>query len=245
MSNYIPYVFTKNDIIDDFASEQQYKNWLAKQVYNKRIAKVRRNLYVQVDASNYPLSNKFEIASKITEDAFLCYHSALEYYGIANQVFNVVTVGSEKRFNSFEFNGVEYMHRPIKCHEEILNIVTSSTRVTSLERTIIDCIFDIDTGGGIEEIIYALEQIRYLDEYKLKAVLDAYNSVILYQKVGYLLEQFKVELGLSNEFFDMCASHLTNQVKYFLQEYYADIEYNSKWKLMAPKNLKSRDNGGY
>ena len=24
-----------------------------------------------------------------------------------------------------------------------------------------------------------------------------------------------------------------------------DIEFNSKWKLMAPKNLKSRLNGGY
>ena len=37
----------------------------------------------------------------------------------------------------------------------------------------------------------------------------------------------------------------TNQIKYFLQDEYKDIEFNSKWKLMAPKNLKSCLNGGY
>ncbi len=245
MANFIPYTFTKNDVINNFANELQYKNWLAKQIYNKKIVAIRKGLYVHIDSSGYPLSTKFEIASKIADDSFVCYHSALEFYGVANQVFNIVTVGSIKRFNTFSFNDMEYIRKPIKTNEQITNIVTASVRITSLERTIVDCILDVDAGGGIEEILNALEQIRVLDENRLEQTLKAYDSVLLYQKVGFILEQYKDKLMLSNAFFEMCKSHLTNQIKYFLQDEYNDIEYNSRWQLMAPKNIKSRINGGY
>ena len=84
-----------------------------------------------------------------------------------------------------------------------------------------------------------------MDETKLLETLKAYDSVFLYQKVGYVLEQFKDKFMLTDSFFEECKSKLTNQIKYFLQDEYKDIEFNSKWKLMAPKNLKSRLNGGY
>ena len=50
---------------------------------------------------------------------------------------------------------------------------------------------------------------------------------------------------LTDSFFEECRSKLTNQIKYFLKDEFRDIEFNSTWKLMAPKNLKSRINGGY
>lgn len=243
--NYIPYAFSKKDVISNFSNDSQYNNWLSKQEKAKRIMKVRKDLYVCLDISGYALPNKFEIATKVAEDAFVCYHSALEYYGVANQVFNVVTVGSNKRFNSFDFDDIEYVRKPAKHFVQVMNIVTAGVRITSLERTIIDCINDMDEAGGIEEILNALDQIRVLDEGKLLETLDAYNSVFLFQKTGYILEQFKDKLYLSDAFFEKCKSRLTNQVKYVLQDEYNDISFNSKWKLMAPTNLKSRINGGY
>lgn len=242
---FVPYVFNKHDMINNFESHAQYSNWLAKQLRAKRVVKVRNDLYVSIDASGYPMSTKFEIATKIASDAFVCYHSALEYYGVANQVFNLVTVGSNKRFNEFSFDDIDYIRQPVKHFVQVNNIVTAGVRVTSLERTIIDCINDVDSGGGIEELLNALEQIRVLDEKKLLETLNAYNSIVLYQKAGYVLENFKDKLMLSDAFFNECKSHLTNQIKYFLQDEYQDISYNSTWKLMVPKNLKSRINGGY
>lgn len=242
---FAPYVFNKRDMINNFESPAQYSNWLTKQLRAKRIVKVRNDLYVHIDSSGYPLSTKFEIATKIASDAFVCYHSALEYYGVANQVFNLVTVGSNKRFNEFSFDDIDYIRKPAKHSVQVNNIVTAGVRITSLERTIIDCIDDVDSSGGIEELLNALEQIRVLDEKKLLETLNAYNSIVLYQKAGYVLEEFKEKLMLSDAFFSECKSHLTNQVKYFLQDEYQDISYNSTWKLMVPKNLKSRINGGY
>lgn len=245
MARFIPYAFTKADAIKNFDSETQYKNWIISQVRAKKIVKVRNGLYVFVDVSGYPLTTKFEIAAKIADDAFICYHSALEYYGVANQVSNVVLVGSKTRFNDFSFDDVDYIRKPAHHDVQVVNIVNAAVRVTSLERTVVDCIDDVNEGGGIDEVLNALDQLRVLDENKLLEVLKAYDSVLLYQKVGYVLEQFQDKFMLSAAFFDECKSHLTNQVKYFLQDEYNDIAFVSEWKLMAPKNLKSRIYGGY
>lgn len=245
MAKFIPYTFTKNDVISYFKNDKQYDNWIMGQVRSKKIVRVRNGLYVHVDVSGYPLTTKFEIATKIADDAFVCYHSALEYFGVANQVFNTVTVGSKKRFNDFTFDDINYVRKPAKTDVQVINIVTAGVRVTSLERTVIDCIDDIDASGGIDEILTALDQIRVLDENKLLETLKAYDSVFLYQKVGYVLENFKDKFMLTDSFFEECKSHLTNQIKYFLQDEYKEIGFNSTWKLMAPKNLKSRIYGGY
>lgn len=245
MVKYIPYIFNKHEIINDFNNEKQLNNWLASKTKSNSIRKVRNGLYVVVDNAGYVFSTKFEIASKISKDSFVAYHSALEFYGIANQVFSDVFVCSSTRFNNFVFEDVEYINKVTTNYVEVIDIVSSGVRVSSLEKTIIDCIDNINLAGGIEEILNALEQIRVLDEKKLLNVLKSYNKVFLYQKVGFILEHFKEQLNLSNDFFDICHSKLTDQVKYLLQNEYKKIEYNSTWKLMAPVNLKSRLYGGY
>jgi len=245
MLDKIPYCFTKSDVISHFDNKQRFDTWIKSNIKNGLIKRVRNGLYVSIDSMGNTNVRKFEIATKISSRSFVCYHSALEYYGYANQVYNNITIGIDKRFNSFEFDGVEYTFKVIKNNEQVNFFVNENIRVTSLERTIIDCIDNITLAGGIEEVLNALEQIKVLNEKKLLKVLNSYNKVLLYQKVGFLLEQYKDELGLSNEFFESCQRKLTNQTKYFLQDDYKEIEYNSKWKLMAPKNIKSRINGGF
>jgi len=245
MATFIPYIFNKNEILKDFDDAKQLNNWISSKLKSKEIKRVRNGLYVLVDSAGYVFSTKFEIASKISKDSFVSYHSALEYHGIANQVFSDVIVCSSTRFNNFEFEDIEYTNKVIKNHIEVMSIVAAGVRVSSLERTIIDCIDNINLAGGIEEVLNALEQIKVLNEIKLLEILESYNQILLYQKVGFILEQFKEQLNLSENFFNVCKNKLTNQIKYFLEDEYKEIEFNSTWKLMAPKNLKSRINGGY
>lgn len=240
----IPYTFIKKDVIDNFVSDVQYENWLSVQLRAKRIMQVRKGLYVVLDITGEPLTTKFEVASKISEDAFVCYHSALEYYGVANQVFNTITVGSKSRFNTFSFEGVEYLRKQPKNPHGVIYITTAGVRITTLERTVVDCIDKIDLAGGIEELLAALEQVRLLDERKLLEILSAYDCLFLYQKVGYILQYYKEKFDFSDEFFAQCKSRLTNQVKYFLSDEF-DVVYNAEWRLMAPVNLLLRVNGDY
>lgn len=244
MQHSIPYVFNKSEIINQFENDKQYENWLAKMLHAKKIVQVRKGQYALLDINGFVLSNKFEIATKISADSFVAYHSALEYYGVANQVFNDVYVGSSARFNGFTFNDIEYICRIVPEVTQVLNIVNASVRVTSLERTIIDCIDKLELAGGIEEVLNALEQTRVLDESKLLAVLQMYSKTFLYQKTGYILEHFQKMLSLSNDFFEVCKKQIKNKTYYFLQDEYKNISFNSKWLLMAPTDLTKRIHGG-
>lgn len=245
MAKNLPYLFAKKDVIDQFADDKQFENHMASMVRSGKVVKIRNGLYAQIDNLGVPLTTKFEIASKINDESFVSHHSALEYYGVANQVFNTLTVGSKRKFNDFSFDDVDYTRQAVKDYTQVIYIVTAGVRIATLERAVVDCIDNIDLGGGIDELLNALEQIRVLDENRLAEILRAYNKVILYQKVGFILEQYKDKYMLSDKFFVDCKSRLTNQIKYFLNDEYSDIAYNSDWQLMAPKNLKSRISGGF
>lgn len=244
MQQFIPYVFNKGDLISQFESDKQYENWLAKMLYAKKITQIRKGLYALLDNNGFALCSKFEIATKISADSFVAYHSALEYYGVANQVFNDVYVGSSTRFNSFVFNDVEYICRTVSLFKQVMFIASANVKVTSLERAVIDCIDKIELAGGIDELLNALDQIRVLDEDKLLEVLKMYGKTFLYQKAGYILEHFKSELGLTDDFFDICKRQIKNKTYYFLQDEYKKISFNSKWLLVAPTDLTKRIRGG-
>ena len=82
----LPYLFAKKDVIDQFADDKQFENHMASMVRSGKVVKIRNGLYAQIDNLGVPLTTKFEIASKINDESFVSHHSALEYYGVANQV---------------------------------------------------------------------------------------------------------------------------------------------------------------
>lgn len=242
----LPKLITKKEVIDKFENEKQYSNWIALKLKSNIYKKVRNNLYALVDPSiNDIYSTKFEVASKISESSFICYHSALEYYGIANQVFSNVFVGSLTRFNNFVFNDNEFIFKSAKNIKFVNNIINEGIKVSSLEKTIVDCIDNINLAGGIEEILNALEQIKYLNEKKILEVLLDINKMVLYQKVGYLLELYNNQFEFSDDFFKECKTHISKKVNYLIQYEFKETELNENWKLIVPKNLKSRIYGGY
>ncbi len=242
----LPKLVTKEKVINQFKDEKQYSNWIANKLWSGVYVKIRNNLYALIDPStNDVCATKFEVASNIFETSFICFHSALKYYGLANQVYSGVTVGSLTKFNNFVFKESEYIFKQAKSAASVKDLVSEGVRVTSLEKTIADCIDEISFAGGIEEVLNALEQIRYLNEEKLLAVLEERNKMFLYQKVGYLLEIYNDQLNLSDDFFDKCKAHLTNKTNYLLKDEFKKVSLNRDWNLMVPENITSRINGGY
>ena len=81
MAMWIPYVITKKNMRPQFASDVQYENWIAGQLRTKKIMKVRRGLYVLLNVTGEPMATKFEIASKIADDAFVRSSNSSISYG--------------------------------------------------------------------------------------------------------------------------------------------------------------------
>ncbi len=230
--------FTHKDMVHLTGSESaavwQIKNYLQKGY----IERVRRDLYAVISMeTGQAIPNRYQIASRVTDDACVSHHSAFEYYGYGNQVFYDVYFATEKRVRSFSYDGVSYC--PLICRGKAgVTETDTGVRVTSLERTVIDSIADFEKIGGLEELLRCLLLIPSLDPDKLLTALELYGRGQLYQKTGYILETLKDELSLPEYFFTECEKR-SSASKTYLFEKQSDFVLHNRWKLFAPQDLKA------
>ena len=233
-------IFQKKDVVSLTNSDSAARELLRRYKKMGFVSQIRRDLYTATDLANKAnISTKYEIASNITPSACLAYHSALEYHGLANQLFYEIYVSSGERFNNFEYNGIRYTYIDSKISHGVINPpMDSMVKVTDLERTVIDCIDCLGRSGGLEELVVSFSLITYLKEAQLLAYLNEYNKQILYQKTGFILSYFQNEMKLSNHFFNECRTKVGNSIRY-LTYTYASNTYFKEWQLYAPENILS------
>ncbi len=230
--------FTHKDMVKLAGSESaavwQIKNSLQKGY----IERVRRDLYAVISLeTGQAIPNRYQIASRVADDACVSHHSAFEYYGYGNQVFYDVYFTTEKRVRPFSYDGVNYCTMVYRGNTGVIETDTG-VRVTSLERTVIDSIADFEKIGGLEEVLRCLLLIPSLDCNQLLDALELYDRGQLYQKTGYILEALKDELSLSEHFFAECEKR-SSASKTYLFEKQSDFVLYNRWKLFAPQNLKA------
>ncbi len=152
-------------------------------------------------------------------------------------MFYDVYVSSETKFNTFEFNGLTYRYQMSRINDGIVK-KQDGTRVTDLERTVIDSINDFEKIGGLEELLRSLEMMPYTDETKLLCYLKSCGKQILFQKTGYILEHFKASLKITDTFFKACEAEISKSVRYLYRGLAKEkFIYNKKWRLFVPEQL--------
>jgi len=161
-------------------------------------------------------------------------------------VFYEVYVSSETKFNHFEYDQITYKYVASRISEGVVKAKnTTGIQITDLERTVVDSIRNFGKIGGFEELLNCLEGIHYLDEKKLKRYLDIYNIQGLYQRVGYLLDHYRNELQLPNEFIEYCKDKIGKSRRYLVSESKNNSFYDNEWELMVPEGLfEIRKQGG-
>lgn len=232
-------VFTIDDVTKLVGNEKTAYTQLNRLMKRDWARKVRKKVYSVVNPTTGQLvANRYQIACAISETAYLSHHSAFEYYGLANQVFNEVYVSTETKFHHFEYDHVTYKYVASRMKEGVVEAKnTTGVRITDLERTVVDSIRDFNKIGGIEELLNCLEGIHYLDEKKLKRYLDHYDTQGLYQRVGYLLDHYRKEMQLSEDFINYCKSKIGKSRRYLVSEAKVNSLYNREWELMVPEGL--------
>ena len=235
-------IFTLDDAARIVKSKTYAMTILRGYIEESLVVKIRRNLYGVTNlATKHIEANRYEVASALSPTAYISYHSALEFYGMANQVFNIMYVASESRFNSFEFDGLSYIYAKSQTDIGIETpIMSYGIRVTSLERTVIDCIDRIDRCGGSEEMLQCFGMIMHISEAKLMEVLASYDKATLYKKAGFILSRFRGRFNLSDDFFQICRER-ANVGSKVLTSYEDCTEYNREWNLSYPDTFNSFD----
>lgn len=203
------------------------------------LALVRRGVYMPVD-----IDNKFIIGCNAVSDGVIAYHSALEYYLLQTQEFNELYIHSPQNFRSFEYLGETYSCKKLKFLHNVSETIDNygyALRVTSLSQTLIDCIYNINLAGGIEELMYAISECPPEDicENDLLKCLELYNNKSLWQRAGFLFSIFNHRLNISDDFFKKCKSEMGNNQSYIVNPYFCN-SFNKEWNLCIPDNLQAQ-----
>lgn len=208
------------------------------------VAKIRNNMYTCISGeTGAPVANRFQIASHITPTSYVSHHTAMEYYGITDQVYYDVYVSSETSFRNFTFDGYTYCFVASKSAEGIERPPYSGdVAVTNLERTVVDCIKDMDKISGIEVVVENVECVHRMQEKRLLKYMELLQNQFLYQKMGYLLSQHKEQMGLSDSFFEKCKEEIGKSKRYLTRDQDGGY-YDDTWKLIIPDDLQKMKNG--
>lgn len=238
-------VFTMEHVSQYYDNIESARSAVKRLIKSGLVIKIRNNLYTCISGeTDAPLANRYQIAGAITPTSCLSHHSAMEYYGISDQIFYEVYVSSNTVFRDFEFDGYTFCYVCSKCNEGVETVKYSGgVRVTDKERTVIDSIKDLDKIAGLEEVTDNIQAVSVLREKHMLAYLEYYDNQFLYQKVGFLLKSQQERIGLSNEFFQICKNRIGRSKRYLTKDYKKG-KYDAIWRLVVPEQMYYLKNEG-
>lgn len=229
--------FSLGDVTTITGNESTSTSLITRWLKKKYLVRIRKDLYTCVDLTTGDIiANKYQIAAAINDESYVSHHTAFEFYGLANQVYNTVYVSSKKRFNTFEFMGITYKYISSAFSDGVVQVKNvEGIRITDKERTFVDSINLASKVGGIEELINITKTIDDLDSDKLLDYLKRYNKKVLYQKVGFFLENYYLGEQFDKEFYKICQIKLGNSVRYLIQG--REGKFHDKWNLVIPEEF--------
>lgn len=191
-------IFTLEDIKE---LVNKPKNFLDQLTRKKWILKIRRGVYVitpleagEGGSDNYTM-HSFAIGSLLTKSYYIGYWSALNHHGLTEQTPASVYIATSKPKNSRTILDVHYVFVTIPKRKmfgtEEIEIEKRSVIISSVEKTVIDCLDHPEHCNGVEEIAKSIYFSK--DEIDMKKLIDyakkiGNNTVI--KRLGYLCEIF-------------------------------------------------------
>lgn len=221
-------IFSENNIIEQIGKEFKNLSHIVSNLNDKNfLTRIEKGKYIR---SNF--NNNFVIANYLSIGSTIAYWSALNHYGLIEQIPNTVFSQTTKLKRSKKILNVDYKF--IKVHQrKFVGITTNGWgnnkfRITNIEKTIIDC-FDLPQySGGYAELIRAFYFAK-LNKKKLLEYAIAVNNFSIMKKISYLSELFNMS-GFNN-FQKETKKRLKNKYTYLSPIDGKKGKYLSRWKL--------------
>ncbi len=216
----------------------------------KHIILIRRGLYAVIppgsEPDTYPV-DPFLIAAKLTKDAILSHHTALEIHGHAYSMHKHFTYSASRpvskiTFRSHVFNGVQFPKALCRKGKENLGTVTVERAgldisVTSLERTMVDVLAKPGISGSWEEIWRSLGSIEFFDLDKVVEYTLLLDNATTTAKVGFFLEQHRKSLMVEDAHLKPLHEQRPQQPHYLDQAKRKHGHLVHAWNLVVPADL--------
>lgn len=186
--------------------------------------------------------NRFALPAKLRPDAMIAFHSALEFAGVANQVFQVTYYLSRRPrgdvvYDGLTFHGVAPFARLLRAKRADFLVETQGgIRATARERSLVDCLVSLEYSGGVEELDQCLAMFPSFDFEVAFEYLRLLRRPWLYSRLGYMLDRHAEKLYFLSKHRDKFLRRVPRGVVY-LEKKAPGQRWIPTWNLMAPSAL--------
>jgi len=184
------------------------KHYLRKLLYRleKRgaIERIERGKYIIIplygEKGKYTLS-EFIIGSFLVEPCAIAYWSALNHYGLTEQIPTTVFVQTISWKKKQEINVFGVRYRIVRVKEDKFFgirrewIEETQINITDKEKTIIDCLDKPQYCGGIIEVAKALKNEEFGKDKLINYAKNIGNSGVI-RRLGYLCDLLNISIAI-------------------------------------------------
>jgi predicted transcriptional regulator of viral defense system len=215
------------------------------------IRRVAQGLYVPISpfalGQTQVLENPWVLVPELYEPGYVGGWSALEYWGLTEQLFRSVCVLTNKRTsygnNIHQGIGFYVKYIPLKklYGTKTLWQDGAKIQISDPHKTILDIVDDPNLGAGLQHTIDCLVEYKSMnsepgDQRLLLDYAQQAKTGASFKKLGYLAE--KLEYG--RKFVDECQKNLSKGYAY-LDKTSQRNKLVTRWRLWVPEALKEND----
>jgi predicted transcriptional regulator of viral defense system len=214
-------VFTIEEARDKFQTTgNTLRKRLSELASSGYILPIRQGLYRVCkigDPHDFKHINPYSIAAKLTSYCYVAFRSALQVHAdeIPTQGESIYVV-SPTKFNNFAFCGRHYIWCQsseaygLKTHLMANGLCEFPLLVTSLEKTIVDCLKRPSHSPSFPEFMRLCKASQTLPqvEHILKYAKDC-GTQALYNRLGFLCEYMRDEWGIEASVFQHIEGHMS------------------------------------
>ena len=226
---------------------------LAYHVRAGHLVRVRRGLYAVIppgaEAGSFPV-DPYLIASRLTPDAILSHHTALEFHGRAYSVWEHLTYLASRpsaplTFRAHVIRGARFPEALVRTGNTAYGVVIIDrsglpVRVTSLERTLVDVLDRPSHSGGWEEVWRSLDSVEFFDIGEVVDYVLLLGNATTAAKVGFYLEERGGSLTAESAHLDVLRRHRPRQPHYLDRARNGKARFVAGWNLVVPREVVDR-----
>jgi predicted transcriptional regulator of viral defense system len=246
-------VFTREEF-DQFLrrrgvhSARTAESHLLRYLASGRIGRVKRGVYFAAGPGETVRHGSLDfllVAGRLTPDAVLAYHTALEAHGYAQSLFERLYFLTISKAKPVAFRGRRFvpvvpsatLSRKKKAFVFCTEVERRGLpcRVTAVERTLVDVLDRPELAGGLEEAWRSLAGIPMLDLEIVVEYVGLSSQATLAAKVGFFLEQRREALGVREETLKRLRKMRPRQPHYLDRRVGGRMA--SNWNLVVPAPL--------
>lgn len=187
--------------------------------------------------------DRFLAASRLRRNAIIAYHSALELHGCAYTDMPDVQALSDQApavIETADF-ACRFVRIPggFECQRDITTIDRTglTVKLTSLERTIIDCFDRPDLAGGGEELMNSLALVARVRAGPLVQQAEALGNASACGALGWWLEREQARLGVPATVLTVMRQLKPKHAQYVLGAKPGAARSVAKWSILIPAEL--------